>query len=376
MSFVCKLYDGILVLHFFYFWNLFKFLDVFFHIPYINTYLILIYLTISYTQRHLQGTSYRNGLMPSKKIVFLTRGSFILFLSRIIIYVIPQTFYIPFYYILVLYSQFYFDGSENSYIYLRDFNSPIRAFLSKLFSQIRCRIINDGEEPIIDQVIFGLHPHGLFPIGQICNLTLYQCGKKEISQIYPRIKKNEFVSIAASFCFYIPFMRELMLLLGIMDCSRPNVERALRDKKTIGLFIGGAEESIYSGIGRADLIIRKRRGIFELAIENGISLVPTYTFGENNLFTSYKIEICGIFSFLQRCTGVSWPRGVVQNFTIPEFITIIGKPIKVEQKERNEYTDIEINELREKYIVNLKDLFNRYKYLDETCKNTEMRIMA
>ena len=382
----CKLIEALIIIKFLYFLDLFPFIDAFFAISHLNLYLALGYFTCAYSQRHLQGTSYRDGNMAHPIVSQFTRATFILFLSNSILdiycHIIHPRIIHPhiihphiFYNLLILYSRFYFDGTDNTYISATDFNSPFRRILSIIFSKIKCQIINDGSGPIEKQAIFGLHPHGLFPIGQLSNVTLHNCGKKEIANICPQLEKNNVVGVAASFCFYVPIMRELMLLLGIMDCSRPNVDKALKDGKTIAVFMGGAKESKYSGLGRADLVIRKRRGIFEMAIENGIPLVPSYTFGENDLFTAYDFDIFGIFAFLQRCTGICWPRGI-PTFLLPEFIMIVGKPIMVTKINKGEYTYENVNELREKYITEITALFNRHKHLDKTCKNTEMRILA
>jgi hypothetical protein len=150
---------------------------------------------------------------------------------------------------------------------------------------------------------------------------------------------------------------------------------AIQNKKSIAVFVGGAGESIYSGIGRADLIIRRRRGIFEMALKNGVSLVPTFTFGENDIFKSYNIDFLGIFAFLQKCIGICCPRGI-PIFMNPKFITIIGKPINVTRRENGEYTEADVIKLREKYISELEILFNKYKHLDKNYKDTTMRIMA
>ena len=374
MSFLSKIFDATIIIQILYFFNLFPLMDSFFATKNLNVYLALVYFGCAYFQRHLQGTTYRKGINASHDIIFTTRATFLLFLSNALLTFISDTRVNYFYYGLILYSQFYFDGSDNTYIYKTDFNSLFRIILSKILSKIKCRIINDGDGSIEKQAIFGLHPHGLFPIGQLCNVALYNCGKKEIANICPQLEKNNVIGVAASFCFYVPIMREFMLLLGIMDCSRPNIKKALEEEKTIAVFMGGAKESVYSGIGRADLVIRKRRGIFEMAIENETNLVPTYTFGENSLFTSYECDFFGVFSFLQKCTGICWPRGI-PTFLLPEFIMVVGKPIQVEKRAHGQYTDEDVCELRDKYIQEIKILFDKYKHLDDTCKNTELRIM-
>ena len=45
------------------------------------------------------------------------------------------------------------------------------------------------------------------------------------------------------------------------------------------VFPGGADEAGFTAPGAASLILLKRRGFVELALEHGASLVPVFNFG-------------------------------------------------------------------------------------------------
>ena len=67
--------------------------------------------------------------------------------------------------------------------------------------------------------------------------------------------------------------------------------------------MGGAEEAKYSDIGNTNLIINKRKGFFELALENNLTLVPIYTFGNNNIYKYVSIACILILFWPIMSTG-------------------------------------------------------------------------
>ena len=45
---------------------------------------------------------------------------------------------------------------------------------------------------------------------------------------------------------------------------------------------GGATEALYAYPGKNTVVLKKRLGFVKLAIQKGASLLPAYSFGENN----------------------------------------------------------------------------------------------
>ena len=216
-----------------------------------------------------------------------------------------------------------------------------------------------------------MHPHGIFPIGSVGCLGL-PSNMDIIDDIFPLVNINKLYIGTASFCFYIPGLREFCIYLGGIDCSKPILDRFLKEKNSVGLFMGGAEEAIYSGYGKTDLIIYKRKGFFKLAIENGATLIPVYTFGNNNTYQSYKNDIFGILKIIKKITGIRIPVGY-PILGRHKFITVIGKPIKV--KKMIDYNNYDIYNLQKTYIDELSNLFDKYKHLDISCYNTKLNII-
>jgi 2-acylglycerol O-acyltransferase 2 len=128
------------------------------------------------------------------------------------------------------------------------------------------------------QYILGVHPHGILPFGSIINLST-NCNKAG-----DLLKGLELRGLAASFCFYVPVYRDLLLSGGVMDAARYVARRVLAEGKSIMLVPGGATEALYANIGWNTIYLKKRKGFIKLALETGSTLVPIYSFNENDTY--------------------------------------------------------------------------------------------
>jgi 2-acylglycerol O-acyltransferase 2 len=77
--------------------------------------------------------------------------------------------------------------------------------------------------------IFGLHPHGILPLGGLS-------GPNGFKALFPTIP---FRVLVASFCFYMPVYREILLASGAIDASRFSAMRALKKGYSLVLVPGG-----------------------------------------------------------------------------------------------------------------------------------------
>ena len=334
------------------------------NINYINIYLLVCFILITLNTRHLQGTSYRQNKMPNYYILFICKLNFImLFYSLIINSNLNNLFllYLPSY---LEFSEF--KGNRKLYLY-----NPILKNLSSLFNFIgNYKIINDNKCIENDkQYLIAIHPHGLFPVGTLGTLGLPIC--KNIKNVFPLLLSNNLFVGIASFCFYIPLLRDLFLFTGAIDCSKPIIEKFIKNHYSIALLIGGAEEAKFSDCGNTNLILKSRKGFLKLAIENNLTLLPIYTLGNNNIYKSYDIDFYNIFYYFKKATGIWFPRGKII-FKKIDFASIIGKEIVVEKK--IEYNSNDIIDLQNKYINNLDELFEKYKYLDISIKDKPLII--
>ena len=350
------------------------------NIPNIRITLATMFIGLSLNSKHLRGTTYRQSkTLVDYRIAIASKTIFIMlfysFIRDVNQYNIIDSLFL-------LYLPYYVDFAEYRGDRRIVMPSRFHEITYKIFQIIGSyQIINDGS-PLDNnndkQYILGLHPHGLFPFGSIGCLTQPH-DMATIRQTMPILLSRRLNSGIASFALYMPFIREIFLWLGAIDCSRPILKRRLRAGHSIAVFIGGAQEAQYSGRGSTTLIINKRNGIFRLALETGAKLVPVYTFGDNNTYRSYSWDLFGILNLFKVITGIWFPRGYFE-FRRHRFTTIVGKPIEINDiinlKDQNlDITDDMVAVLKTRYIESLTDLFNRYKYLDVDIKDKSLKIV-
>lgn len=346
--------------------NNYKILTNFLNIDYISIYLLISFILISLNSKHLQGTSYRKNkdIMPKYYILFICKFNFIMLLYS---FIVNSRFNNLFLLYLPSYLEFSeFTGNRKLYLY-----NPFLKMFSFLFKLVGdYKIINDNKcIQNNKQYLISVHPHGLFPIGSLGCFGLPIC--KNIKNTIPILLSNNIYAAIASFCFYIPLLRDLFLFTGGIDCSKPIIEKFIKNNYSIVLFVGGAEEAKFSNYGNTNLICKSRKGFLKLAFENNLTLLPIYTFGNNNIYKSYNKDFYNIFYYFKKITGIWFPRGKIV-FKKINYISVIGKEIIVEKK--IDYNNDDIIDLQNKYITNLNEIFEKYKYLDISIKDKSLII--
>ncbi|XP_030180023.1 2-acylglycerol O-acyltransferase 1 isoform X6 [Lynx canadensis] len=129
--------------------------------------------------------------------------------------------------------------------------------------------------------IFGFHPHGVLVAGAFGNFcTNYS----DFEQLFPGFTAYLHV---LPFWFRCPLFREYLMSSGPVSVSKKSVSHVL-SKEGGGnisvIVLGGAEESLDAHPGKFTLFIRQRKGFVKIALTHGASLVPVFSFGENELF--------------------------------------------------------------------------------------------
>ncbi len=345
---------------------------------YIQLYTTLLFSYLTLNSKHLRGTTYRkNNCLVNYKIagaskfctLFLLYSTMIKMMNSINININLNVLNTLFFLYLPYYLAFPEYTGERKILMPSYFHSIIKLLFKILgnykFINESCkleRVDSNG-----NNYIFGIHPHGLFPFGSVGSLALSN-NLKYIEETTPILNTKYLKPGIASFCFYIPFMREFFLWLGAVDCSKPILKNLLMEGYSVALFVGGAQEAQYSGTGSTRLVLKSRNGLFKLALDTGSTLVPIYTFGNNNIFNSVNWDIFGLLDYFKKITGIWFPRG----YFIPrrhDFISVIGEPITVEKIHPGNDIDASIEILKHKYMKSLTQLFDKYKYLDPYCSN-------
>lgn len=151
------------------------------------------------------------------------------------------------------------------------------------------------------------------------------------------------------------------------------------------MLIGGAAESLEAHPGRYTLVLKKRKGFIRIALETGASLVPVFCFGENDLYEALENPEDSFLRKFQEIIKklsnfglpIFWGRGIFNYsfgyvpFRKPTY-TVVGKPIEV--KKIFSPSQEKIDELHNKYVEELKKLFDEHKEKYLIDKNTTLHI--
>jgi 2-acylglycerol O-acyltransferase 2 len=315
-------------------------------------------------QKHLLGTTYRAGVPPSAALDFFSRFTFLCLMltglrqglegsSTLCVLLSP---------VAALYAFFYLDRGEASggrhNLAARHDTSWYVRLLSWLLShrgEPPGAVAAAGWQPPLppqEQFVFGLHPHGVFPLGLLLNLGTSYTGRDSIIPT-----EMPLLFCAASFCFYVPAMREIFLRWGVVDASRHLIRAHLSRGYSIAVFPGGAAEAQYAAPGKAELVLKKRRGFVELALERGASLVPVYTFGDTACLSAVPWNLFGFAEMAKGLTGIWMPPAFWPCRRQCACTTLVGKPIPVPKKGPGGYTPADVDRVLARYISALEALY-------------------
>ncbi|NXT64740.1 DGAT2 acyltransferase, partial [Chaetops frenatus] len=135
--------------------------------------------------------------------------------------------------------------------------------------------------------IIGSHPHGILCVGAFCNFITGSTGFEEL---FPGIR-SFLTTLAGN--FRLPVFREYLMSGGLFPVTRRAIGYLLSQKGTgnaVAIVIGGAAESLSCRPGVTTLILKNRKGFVRMALRHGAFLVPSFSFGENDLFRQVVFE--------------------------------------------------------------------------------------
>jgi len=140
------------------------------------------------------------------------------------------------------------------------------------------------------------------------------------------------------------------------------------------LVLGGAKESLDAHPGKYMLTLKDRKGFVKLALKHGASLVPVFSFGENDVFSQVSnargTPLRAFQEKLQQKLGFAIPlikgRGIFQ-YTfglMPHrraIRTVVGAPIECPLVPAEEITQEMIDAYHKRYLEELESLFMAFK---------------
>nr|XP_031537220.1 diacylglycerol O-acyltransferase 2 isoform X1 [Vicugna pacos] len=218
--------------------------------------------------------------------------------------------------------------------------------------------------------IFGYHPHGIMGLGAFCN---FSTEATEVSKKFPGIRPY-LATLAGN--FRIPVLREYLMSGGICPVNRDTIDYLLSKNgsgNAIIIVVGGAAESLSSMPGKNAVTLRNRKGFVKLALRHGADLVPTYSFGENEVYKQVIFEEGSWGRWVQKkfqkyigfAPCIFHGRGLFSSDTwglVPyskPITTVVGEPITIPKLEHP--TQQDINLYHAMYMEALVKLFDQHK---------------
>lgn len=217
-----------------------------------------------------------------------------------------------------------------------------------------------GERP----VLMGYHPHGILSFGAQVNFATDCTGWSEkFPKLQPRLA-------TLNMNLKMPFLREVIGRLGAIPADASSIRAALRPGNAVIVVVGGAAEALDTKPGEYVLTLARRSGFFRLALQHGVDLVPTFGFGENDIFETLKSEslLRSIQLKAYKVMSFSMPifhgRSVfTYNFGLLPYrkplTVVVGTPIRVEKVENP--TKEQIEAVKQEYIAALRRLHAQWQ---------------
>lgn len=243
------------------------------------------------------------------------------------------------------------------------------------------KLIKTVDLPADRNYIFVVAPHGVIPFGTSTNFITDATG---FSKLFPGLILHA-MTLKAN--FYFPLTREYNMLYGMCVASRRCFKMILNNEgnwKAKGqvcyMIPGGSEESMISHPGDYNLVLKKRKGFVRIALETGATLVPVFSFGENDIYSTYLPKNGSLLQkfqqFFKRLTTVGfpivWGYGIIFPYKRP-ITTVVGNPIHVEKCEQP--TNEQVDELHKHFISELVKLFETYKVTIPTEKHKKLILL-
>lgn len=227
-------------------------------------------------------------------------------------------------------------------------------------------LVKTAELPPDSNYLLCSYPHGIIGTGVLSSFGTDALGVKKL---FPGTTPN-LVTLRQN--FKVPFMREMLLSQGLISAADKSIRYALSDPKKgrlVVLVVGGAAEAQLSEPGDYRIVLKRRKGFVRVALQEGVPLVPVFTFNEHKLLSQVRGSFMDrLQSWARRSIGfvpvVPVGRGVFQySFgAVPHRLpltVVVGKPIPVQRVA--EPSREQIADLMDKFEKALFELFHEHK---------------
>ncbi|XP_030369054.1 2-acylglycerol O-acyltransferase 2-like [Scaptodrosophila lebanonensis] len=241
-------------------------------------------------------------------------------------------------------------------------------------------LVKTADLPPNRNYILASFPHGVLGTGICINMGL-DIGKW--LSLFPQVRPKV---ATLDQHFITPLLRELLRSWGLVSVSKESLTYYLsksndpkhsdnRDGFTsnaVAILVGGAQEALDTHPGKYILTLKNRKGFVKLAIRTGSPIVPTFSFGEVDIFDQVNNPpdslLRRIQTLVKKLTGISPLIPVGRGFFNYTFgflphrrpvVQVVGAPIAVKQSAQPtaEYVD----EIHGQVIAALELMFDKHK---------------
>jgi len=128
--------------------------------------------------------------------------------------------------------------------------------------------------------LLGSHPHGLLCSGAVAAFGTEGC---DFADVFPGIEAH---LLTLEGHFWVPGIRELMYSCGACAATKRSIEYLMGRPSGVAaiLVVGGAREALFYSTEKNKITLYIRKGFIKIALRYGISLVPTFSFGEDKIY--------------------------------------------------------------------------------------------
>nr|XP_055194359.1 diacylglycerol O-acyltransferase 2-like protein 6 isoform X5 [Nyctereutes procyonoides] len=234
-------------------------------------------------------------------------------------------------------------------------------------------LVKTHDLPPKHNYIIANHPHGIVSYGVFINFATEATGFARIfPAITPSIGTLEWI-------FWIPIVRDYVMSMGVCPVSGLALKYLLTQKDSgnaVVIVVGGAAEALLCRPGVSTIYLKERKGFVKLALKTGAYLVPSYSFGENEVHNQETFPEGTWIRFFQKTFQATFKKILGLNFCtfhgrgltrdswgfLPfnrPITTVVGEPLPIPKIKRpNKKT---VDKYHALYISALRKLFDQHK---------------
>lgn len=225
------------------------------------------------------------------------------------------------------------------------------------YFQIKMVLVDKEAVEKSGQAIFALEPHHVLPLS-IFAFNNFLCG----------FEGHDMLGLLTGLCFKMPLMRHVYTWVNAHSVDKKDMLSLLKKGISPVLCPGGVQEVTFLGDEtQCVLYLKKRTGLFKIALQHGTPVIPVFSFGLQNSFSFWIPKAKWIQKLGRKCGAL--PMMFFGVFGLPmgpakpcQYVNVIGKPLPLPSTEKiANPTNEQIKQYQEMYIEEITRLFHDYQ---------------